>query len=125
MTAFVRKLKPKMKTTQPKKSKSDKRQVAPARLNSDDDALAVMRDASNGKEYYLSIIDSFPLLGRDYVVMYNYEPDDGNHAEPELVIMRTEFSRSGEQFFYSIKDKKELDGVFSLFISRFSSSAKR
>lgn len=88
----------------------------------DKDALAVLRDVSNGKEYFLSIIDSFSYSGRDYVVMFNYEPDDGNHPVPELVIMRSEFTKSGNQSFYSIVDEKELDGAFAKFISRYASS---
>ncbi len=108
-----------MKTTQTKKSKP--KTSATAHSNTED-VLAVLRDASNGKEYYLSIIDSFPISGREYVVMYNYEPDDGNHADPELVIMRTDFARSGDQYFYSIKDKKELNRAFHHFMVRFSSS---
>jgi uncharacterized protein YrzB (UPF0473 family) len=112
-----------MKTTQTKKTKSERKPLASAGLNKSDDALAVLRDASNGKEYFLSIIDSFSVSGRDYVVMYNYEPDDGNHADPELVIMRTEYAKNGDQYFFSIKDKHELDAAFDLFMSRFSSSA--
>ncbi len=109
-----------MKTTQTKKAKPDRRTAAS--LNKSDEALAVLRDASSGKDYYLSIIDSFPMSGREYVVMYNYEPDDGNHEDPELVIMRTEFARTGDQYFYSICDKRELDQAFRLFMSRFAST---
>lgn len=114
-----------MKTTQTKKSKTERKPQAAAGLNRSDDALAVLRDASNGKEYFLSVIDAFNMAGREYTVMYNYEPDDGNHADPELVIMRTEFARTGDQFFYSITDKRELDSAFDLFMTRFSSSAAR
>ena len=112
-----------MKTTQTKRSKSDRKPQASAGLNKSDNALAVIRDASNGKEYFLSIIDSYSMAGRDYVVMYNYEPDDGNHAEPELVIMRTEFANTGDQYFFSIKDNHELDSAFSLFMNRFQASS--
>jgi len=114
-----------MKTTQTKKTKSERKPQASAGLNKSDDALAVLRDTSNGKEYYLSIIDSFSVSGRDYVVMYNYEPDDGNHADPELVIMRTEYARTGDQYFFSIKDKHELDVAFDFFMNRFSSSSTK
>ena len=31
----------------------------------------------------MAMIDSFRLKGREYVVMYNHEPDDGQHAEPK------------------------------------------
>jgi len=111
-----------MKTTQTKKTKSDRKSQASIGLNKSDDALAVIRDVANGKEYFLSIIDSFSVSGRDYAVMYNYEPDDGNHADPELVIMRAEYAKNGDQYFFSIKNKLELDSAFDLFMSRFSSS---
>ena len=114
-----------MKTTQTKKTKSERKPQASAGLNKSDDALAVLRDASNGKEYYLSIIDSFSISGRDYIVMYNYEPDDGNHTDPELVIMRTEYANNGDQYFFSIKDHHELDIAFDLFMNRFSSSTTK
>ena len=114
-----------MKTTQTKKTKSDRKPQASAGLNKSDDALAVIRDVSSGKEYFLSIIDSFSLAGRDYVVMYNYEPDDGNHADPELVVMRAEYAQNGDQHFFSIKDKHELDSAFDLFMNRFSSSTTK
>ena len=110
-----------MKTTQAKKSKPDRKTGVTAH-NKTEDVLAVLRDATSSKEYYLSVIDSFPMDGREYVVMYNYEPDDGNHADPELVIMRTEFARAGDQYFYSIKDSRELDRAFNRFMMRFSTS---
>jgi len=115
-----------MKTKLTKKNRSDKKPHSPVKMNKSDDALAVIRDAVNGKEYYLSVIDSFVIEGREYAVMYNYEPDDGNHPEPELVIMRTEFSASGDQLFYSIRDTNELHKAFIIFMRRFhSSSTKR
>lgn len=115
-----------MKTKLTKKNKSDRRPLNPIKMNKSDDALAVIRDADNGNEYYLSVIDSYVIEGREYAVMYNYEPDDGNHAEPELVIMRTEFSASGDQLFYSIRDANELHKAFIIFMRRFhSSNAKR
>ena len=88
------------------------------------DALAVIRDASNGKEYYLSIIDTFSIEKIEYVVMYNYEPDDGNHADPELVIMRTEFAKNGDQYFYSIKNESELEAAFTVFMRRYAADKK-
>ncbi|MDD3959017.1 MAG: DUF1292 domain-containing protein [Clostridiaceae bacterium] len=111
-----------MKTKSQKKNKTEKRIAAPQKSKKTDGAMAVIRDVINSKEYYLSIIDSFMIEGREYVVMYNYEPDDGNHAEPELVIMRTEFSQSGDQLFYSIRDNNELHRAFIIFMRRFHSS---
>ena len=37
-----------------------------------DEELIVIRDASNGKEYFLSVIDTFVFSKYEYVVMYNY-----------------------------------------------------
>ncbi len=91
--------------------------------NANDD-LIVIRDTSNGKYYYLSVVDNFFMEKHEYVVMYNYEPDDGNHRKPELVIMQTKFTDKGEQLFYSIKDRTELNDVFDAFIKRFYESGK-
>ncbi|MBN1891494.1 MAG: DUF1292 domain-containing protein [Clostridiales bacterium] len=111
-----------MKTKHQKKSRPDPRNTAHGRTKKSESAMAVIRDVINGKEYYLSIIDSFVIDGREYVVMYNYEPDDGSHADPELVIMRTEFSPTGDQLFYSIRDNNELHKAFIIFMRRFHSS---
>lgn len=111
-----------MKTKNQKKSKTESKNLVLGKAKKPDSAMAVIRDVINGKEYYLSIIDSFMIEGREYVVMYNYEPDDGNHAEPELVIMRTEFSPTGDQLFYSIRDNNELHRAFIVFMRRFHSS---
>ena len=72
------------KTSQTKKSKSKsiRKPLFTHHSPKEGDALAVIRDASNGKEYYLSMIDTFMIEKIEYAVMYNYEPDDGNHADP-------------------------------------------
>jgi uncharacterized protein YrzB (UPF0473 family) len=87
-----------------------------------DDVLAVIVDVDNGHEYYMAFIDSFSLNGRDYVVMYNYEPDNGNHQDPEIVIMRSERHVTGEQYFKSIKNKAELADAFDCFYQRFEAA---
>ncbi len=87
--------------------------------DSNEDVLAVIADIDSGREYYMSFIDSFQMRGRDYTVMYNYEPDDGSHREPEIVILRAERHVNGEQYFKSIRDKRELDAAFNMFYSRF------
>lgn len=111
-----------MKTTQKSNRlrnlfKPDK-PVITSKQNANDD-LIVIRDTSNGKYYYLSVVDTFFMEKHEYVVMYNYEPDDGNHNKPELVIMRTSFQKTGEQLFYSIKDTNELNDVFDAFMRRY------
>ncbi len=114
------------KTSQTKKNKSKSigNSLFTHHSPKEGDALAVIRDASNGKEYYLSMIDSFMIEKIEYVVMYNYEPDDGNHADPELVIMRTEYARNGDQYFYSIKDESELEAAFTVFMRRYAANVK-
>ena len=91
------------------------------KANNGDDLL-VIRDAYSHKEYYLSVIDTFLLQKSEYFVMYNYVPDNGNHNPPELVIMRAGRSPKGDQIFYSIKDKDELDKAFVCFMRRFYAS---
>lgn len=88
-----------------------------------DEELIVIRDASTSKEYYLSVVDTFVLSKKEYVVMYNYVPDDGSHKSPELVIMRTGYGKNGDQYFYSIKDKNELEIAFSYFMRRYFASS--
>ena len=95
--------------------------VITKKQNANDD-LIVICDTSNGKYYYLSVVDNFFMEKHEYVVMYNYEPDDGNHQKPELVIMRTKFSDKGEQLFYSIKDRAELNDAFDAFVRRYYES---
>ena len=119
MTAYVRKLTSKMKTKNQKKSKTESKNLVLGKAKKPDSAMAVIRDVINGKEYYLSIIDSFMIEGREYVVMYNYEPDDGSHHDPEIAIMRSERSAAGEQYFRSIKNHQELSAAFDEFFRRF------
>ena len=111
-----------MKTTQNRRNKVPQKTKKPFHFRKDSDALAVLRDISNGKEYFLSVIDTFPFAGREYVVMYNYEPDDGNHSDPEIVIMRSEFSDKGIQCFYSVTGSRELNNVFERFVDRLASN---
>ena len=109
------------------KTRTTNRKPDPARATrrervAKDDVLAVIVDTDNGREYYMAFIDSFTLQGREYVVMYNYEPDDGNHQEPEIAIMRSERHTSGEQYFKSIKNKTELADAFDAFYRRFEAA---
>ncbi len=87
-----------------------------------DEVLAVLVDDKRGREYYVSMIDSFRLGERMYAVMYNFEPDIGTHPEPELVIMRVYLDQSGEQIFVSIRNRKELDEAFDVFFNRYEKS---
>ncbi|MDD2534721.1 MAG: DUF1292 domain-containing protein [Eubacteriales bacterium] len=111
-----------MKTRTTTKRTTDSRVMTRKERVAKDDVLAVIVDIDNGREYYMAFIDSFTMNGRDYVVMYNYEPDDGNHQEPEIAIMRSERNASGEQFFKSIKNKNELADAFDQFYRRFEAA---
>ena len=112
--------------------KSNKRKIQvktpkkPERISdSHDNELVVIRDPYSHKDYYLSIIDTFVLQKKEYVVMYNYVPDDGSHQDPELVIMRTEFSVTGDQYFYSIRDSIELETAFVCFMRRYYGTVRQ
>lgn len=85
----------------------------------DDVILAVLEDLDNGHEYYLSIVDSFSIYGREYVAMSSYEPDDGTHREPEFVLMRFDTGQQGEHYYQSIRNKKELELAFNVFYERY------
>lgn len=113
-----------MKTTK-SKSRPEGKKVFLPKLKKTDDELAVIRDVISRRVYYMSIIDTFVIEGKEYIVMHNYAPDDGSHAGPELVIMRTSFTDNGEQLFYSIRDKSELDAAFVIFMRRFYSADAR
>lgn len=101
-------------------SRSDKKKLPANTAN--DDVLAVLVDERNGREYYVSIIDTLVVDGREYSVMYNYEPDDGTHFSPEIVIMRMYRVENGELAFSSIINKKELDEVFDHFFRRYEAA---
>ena len=72
-----------------------------------------------------AFLDSFSLGGQTYTVMYNYEPDDGRRANPEVVIMRSWKDENGEHVFSSITSKKELDRAFEIFFERYAGSIAR
>lgn len=92
---------------------------------SKDGVLAILVDDRTGREYYVSILDTFTLAGQNYAVMYNYEPDDGSRKDPEIVIMRSWKDEDGEQVFSSITGKKELDRAFDTFFERYTESIIR
>lgn len=68
------------------------------------------------------MIDTLVVDGREYSVMYNYEPDDGSHFSPEIVIMRLYRMPNGDLAFSSIINKKELDEVFDHFFRRYEAA---
>lgn len=100
----------------------DKTSVITRKKTGAEDELIVIRDVSTNKDYFLSVIDNFFYKEKEYIVMYNYAPDNGNHDNPELVIMETRFNEKGDQIFISIRDKNELEVAFSLFMRRYYDS---
>ena len=100
----------------------DKSPVITRKKTGAEDELIVIRDVSTNKDYFLSVIDDFFYKEKEYIVMYNYAPDNGNHDNPELVIMETKFNEKGDQIFISIRDKNELEVAFSLFMRRYYDS---
>jgi len=102
-----------------RKTKNELASPVRSERTGDDDILSVIVDIDNGREYYMAFIDSFQIESREYVVMYNYEPDDGSHHDPEIAIMRSERSAAGEQYFRSIKNHQELSAAFDEFFRRF------
>lgn len=91
----------------------------------ENEELMVLEDLDNGKEYYLSEIDRFPLNGRSYAVMVSYEPENESSRIPDLVIMRYRFSEEGQQFYHSIRDEEELDEAFDVFYQRLEEGLGR
>lgn len=81
--------------------------------------LLVLEDVDNGNEYYMALVDVFSLDRREYAALNAYEPDDGSHRSPEFVIMRYAEGPSGEQYYQSIRSKKELDLAFRAFFERY------
>lgn len=100
----------------------DKKPFVTRKKTGAQDELIVIRDVSTNKDYYLSVVDDFFFKEKEYIVMYNYAPDDGNHEAPELVIMETKFNSRGDQIFISIRDKSELEVAFAMFMRRYYKS---
>lgn len=117
-----------MNQEQLKKQIKKSEQVNKDRLNQKsemidpDQELLVLEDLDNGNEFFFYQLDAFSLNGQDYICLASYEPDFGDHPEPELVIMKSEVDKSGNRFFKSIRKEEELDEVFEIFYSRMESS---
>lgn len=85
-----------------------------------DEALAVLVDEHSGREYYVSLVDSFDFRDQEYVVVYNYEPESIAEKSPEIVLMRAYRAKDGTRYFTSIRSKQELEMIFEVFYDRFS-----
>lgn len=89
-----------------------------------DEKLIVLEDLDNGYEFYMRKLDMFVQGGQEYIVFAPFEPDDGEHSAPDIVIMRVihasqHGSKSKQEVqFESILDQNELDQVFAKFNER-------
>ena len=107
-----------------KKSEKVNREKAnqQAEMIDPDQELLVLEDMDNGNEFFFYQLDAFSLNGQDYICLASYEPDFGDHPEPELVIMRSQVDKKGNRIFKSIRKYEELDEVFEIFYSRMEDS---
>lgn len=85
----------------------------------EDEVLSVLTDEANGREYYVSMIDTFEFQKREYAVMYNVRSEDDRRHEAEIVIMRTYRDKDGSRYFSSLRSRRELAIVFELFYQRY------
>ncbi|MDO5738038.1 MAG: DUF1292 domain-containing protein [Eubacteriales bacterium] len=88
---------------------------------SSDETLAVLVDEHSGREYYVSMVDSFEFRDREYVVFYNYQAEQRSKQGAEIVLMRVYRDQEGDRYFTSIRSREELEMVFEIFFERFSS----
>ena len=99
--------------------KKSKRLAVSARV---DEQVAVIVDVRNKAEYYMFMIDEFSIGKTGYAVMVPYEPNRVKAKDAEIVILRSQIAKNGDQLYVSITDKKELDAAFDVFFSRFEES---
>ena len=98
-----------------KKSPSEKR----------DEEVAVIVDVKSGSEYYMFPIDFFKIEKRAYVAMVPYEPVAARSKNAEVVILRSQITKEGDQIYISINSRKELNEAFEVFFKRFEEAEKR
>ena len=87
-----------------------------------EEEVAVIVDIRTGAEYYMFQIDFFKIDKRAYTVMVPYEPGHIRKKESEVVILRSQLSKNGDQLYIAIRDKKELEAAFNVFFNRFEES---
>lgn len=114
-----------MKTTTTKKHDAETSQAAKEKTEgAREEEVAVIVDVQSGAEYYMFPIDFFKIEKKSYAVMTPYEPDRVRAKDAEVVILRSQVAKNGDQLYISIRDKKELESAFDVFIKRFEESAK-
>ena len=86
--------------------------------HSEGEPLLVLEDLDTRYDYYMSVVDRLALGDRDYIVLTNYEPEDGHYRAPDFVLMRVHLGTDGQQYYESIRDTEELNTVFETFFER-------
>lgn len=92
--------------------------------NMPEEEVAVIVDVQTKAEYYMFVVDSFKIDKRTYTVMIPYEPDRVRSRDAEVVILRSQIAKNGDQLYVSIRDKKELESAFEIFYKRFEESSE-
>ena len=114
-----------MKNT--KKTKSISTATDKKKVNSDkrDEEVAVIVDVKSGSEYYMFPIDFFKIDKRAYVAMVPYELVAARSKDAEVVILRSQVTKEGDQLYIAVNQKKELKEAFEVFFKRFEEAEKR
>ncbi len=90
-----------------------------------DEEVAVIVDVKSGSEYYMFPIDFFKIEKRSYVAMVPYEPVAARSKDAEVVILRSQLTKEGDQLYIAINNKKELKDAFEVFFKRFEEAEKK
>ncbi len=116
-----------MKTTIPtKKHDSNSSNSSKKKLDSvrQEEEVAVIVDVQTNAEYYMFIVDYFKIDNKSYVAMIPYEPATFRTKKSELILLRSQVAKNGDQLYISIRNKKELESAFDTFFKRFEESSK-
>ncbi len=115
-----------MKTTTPAKKHDESFHLVKKAKDhvQQDEEVAVIVDVQSNAEYYMFIIDTFRIDKRAYAVMVPYEPASIQSKKSELVILRSQIAKNGDQIYIAIRNKKELESAFDVFFERFEESTK-
>lgn len=90
-----------------------------------DEEVAVIVDIKSGSEYYMFPVDFFKIGKRSYVAMVPYEPVVARSKDAEVVILRSQVTKEGEQLYIAINNKKELNEAFEIFFNRFAEAENK
>ena len=86
------------------------------------DDIVILVD-ENGQEEEFEHIDTIDMNGNEYVVLTPFkeleeEAEEDMEEDEEVVILKIEHSKTGEDSFVTIDDEGELDAVFEEFQRR-------